>query len=149
MKRYTDRNGKAHSVEITLAHRRQIRDQMEIDLVKCAHDDAALRHMLDELSGEDDQLWEMLSIIESIPVADLLAAADAQTIDDAGAALLGAIIDFFPSRSPLRAPLQRLQERVKETQGEAIAVAQAALMELVESLDIGSALETAQAPMSG
>jgi hypothetical protein len=78
-----------------------------------------------------------------------LAAADAQTIDDAGAALLGAIIDFFPSRSPLRAPLQRLQERVKETQGEAIAAAQAALMDLVESLDIGSALETAQAPMSG
>jgi DnaJ-domain-containing protein 1 len=149
MRKYTDRHGKEHSVEITLLHRRQIRERLEIDLVKCAHDSDALNEMLQEISTDELCGWEMLAIIEGSTADSLMAAADGDTHEAALDALLGAIVDFFPQRSTLRAPLLRLIDKVKDSQDEAIMAARAALMEHVENLSISSVLVGAQVLTNG
>jgi len=148
VKRYTDRHGQEHRVEVTLLTRRRILEQMEIDLVRCAHDYDALTAMLNELS-QDDVVWQMLAIIEGKQVDELLEAADGTTHEAASAALLGAIVDFFPAGSPLRSPLTRLLAKVGAAQLTACETSQQMLMEIVDGLDFRSADITAAAPMSG
>ena len=148
MRRYTDRHGQEHVVEITLLTRRRILDAMEIDLVKCAHEDGALRSMLDELS-QDDTVWQMLSIIEGKPIETLMEAADGTTHEAASVALLGAIADFFPQGSPLKAPILRLMERIQQAKATAEEVAREILMEIVEAVPINSEPIGAVVPTNG
>jgi len=149
MRRYTDRHGKEHSVAITLKHRQQIRDALEIDLVKCAHDADALSEMLTQMSEDDLTIWEMLAIVEGVSSDELLSAADGSTHEAASEALLGAIVDFFPQRSPLRAPLTELIAKTHAAATTAAETAGASLMEIVNGLNIESVLSDAAARMNG
>lgn len=149
MRKYKDRRGVEHSVEITLLHRRQIRERLEIDLVQCAHDMDALQRMLDEISTDDLCQWEMLAIIEGVTAEALMDAADGDTAVAASEALLGAIVDFFPQRSPVRAPLMTLLQKTRDSQEAAIQAARVEMLKIVEGLDMSSVLDHVPAPMNG
>lgn len=149
MRKYKDRKGVEHSVEITLLHRRQIRERLEIDLVQCAHEREALEHMLNEVSTDDLCQWEMLAIIEGTTSEALMDAADGETAVAANEALIEAIIDFFPERSPLKAPLREYIRKATESQQAALQAVEAEMLRIIEGLDISSALDHAQAPMNG
>lgn len=149
MRKYKDRRGVEHSVEITLLHRRQIRERLEIDLVQCAHEREALEEMLNEVSTDDLCQWEMLAIIEGTTAEALMDAADGETAVAANEALIEAIIDFFPERSPLKAPLREYIRKAIESQQAALQAVEAEMLRIVKGLDIPSALDHAPAQMNG
>jgi hypothetical protein len=149
MRKYKDRRGVEHSVEITLLHRRQIRERLEIDLVQCAHEREALEAMLNEVSTDDLCQWEMLAIIEGTTAEALMDAADGETAVAANEALIEAIIDFFPERSPLKAPLREYIRKAMESQQAALQAVETEMLRIVEGLNMSSVLDHVPAPMNG
>lgn len=138
MAQYRDRAGQPHSISITLLTRRQIRDQLGVDLLAAAHDPQQLTQILDDISS-GDLLWRMLAVIEGTTEDALLSVADGTTEEQAGTALLQAIIDFFPQSSPLREPLRRLVVQAEITQAEAASTVEQMLLAAIDGTDIPSA----------
>lgn len=138
MAQYRDRAGQPHSISITLLTRRQIRDQLGVDLLAAAHDPQQLTQILDDISS-GDLLWRMLAVIEGTTEDALLSVADGTTEEQAGTALLQAIIDFFPQSSPLREPLRRLVVQAKITQANTASTVEQMLLAAIDGTDIPSA----------
>ena len=90
--------GQIHTLRITLAHRRPIIDATEWDLLELAHKPERLDAFLKTLAEDDDLIWALLGQIEGRTPEDLMAVADGTTHEEASAALLEAIADFFPAR---------------------------------------------------
>jgi len=135
---YKDKAGQPHSISITLLTRRQIRDQLGVDLLAAAHDPQQLTQILDGISS-GDLLWRMLAVIEGTTEDALLSVADGTTEENAGTALLQAIIDFFPQSSPLREPLRKLMVQAEATQAELASTVEQALLAAIDGIDIPSA----------
>lgn len=138
MAQYKDRANQPHNISITLLTRRQIRDQLGVDLLAAAHDPQQLTAILDGISS-GDLLWRMLAVIEGTTEDALLSVADGTTEEHAGTALLQAIIDFFPQSSPLREPLRRLVAQAEITQAETASTVEQMLLAAIDGTDIPSA----------
>ena len=148
MERFKLLNDQEVTVSVRLLHRKPIREAVGVDIVAAAHDPDQLKQLLDLLT-DPDKLWTVVSVVSGVSVDDLLAQADGSTEEDAGTALLEAVVSFFPKSSPLRTPLLRLLERAKETHGEQVRDAEQLALEAVESLDIGSVISDANQRTNG
>jgi len=141
-------NDQEVAVSVRLSHRKPIREAVGVDIVAAAHDPDQLKQLLDLLT-DPDKLWTVVSVVSGVSVDGLLAQADGSTEEDAGTALLEAVVSFFPKSSPLRTPLLRLLERAKETHGEQVRNAEQLALEAVENLDIGSVISDANQQTNG
>jgi len=148
MERFKLLNDQEITVSVRLSHRKPIREAVGVDIVAAAHDPDQLQQLLNLLT-DPDKLWTVVSVVSGVSVDDLLAQADGSTEEDAGTALLEAVVSFFPKSSPLRTPLLRLLERAKETHGEQVRNAEQLALEAVENLDIGSVISDANQQTNG
>ena len=149
MAQYRDTAGQVHTLRITLAHRRPIIDATEWDLLELAHKPERLDAFLKALAEDDDLIWALLGQIEGRTPDELMAVADGTTHEDASAALLESIADFFPARSPLRAPMLELLERTRAAQQAATDVIEGQLLQAVRGWPTSSVESSAAVPMSG
>ncbi len=148
MERFKLLNDVGVNVSVRLSHRKPIREAVGVDIVAAAHDPDQLRQLLDLLT-DPDKLWTVVSVVSGVPVDDLLAQADGSTEEEAGTALLGSLISFFPKSSPMRNPLNRLLEKAKEQHSQQLQTAEAMAMEVVEGMVIGSEISDAEVPTNG
>jgi len=148
MERFKLLNDQEITVSVRLSHRKPIREAVGVDIVAAAHDPDQLQQLLNLLT-DPDKLWTVVSVVSGVSVDDLLAQADGSTEEDAGTALLEAVVSFFPKSSPLRTPLLRLLERAKETHGEQVRNAEQLALEAVENLDIGSVISDVNQQTNG
>ena len=149
MSSFIDMLGERHELTITLAHRARIKRTTGWDLVELAHKPERLQALLEALQADDDLLWQILSILTEKPAAALLAAADGSTLEDASAALLEALTDFFPASSPLRRPLENLWRQLQRTRQQAAGAMEEQLIAAVNSLDIASVISGSTQSTSG
>ena len=149
MSSFIDMLGERHELTITLAHRAQIKKRTGWDLVELAHKPERLQALLEALQADDDLLWQMISILTEKPAAALLAAADGSTLEDASAALLEALTDFFPASSPLRRPLENLWRQLQRTRQQAAGAIEERLLTAVNNLDIASVISGSTQSTSG
>lgn len=149
MSSFVDKLGERHELSINLAHRARIKTRTGWDLVELAHKPERLQALLEALQAEDDLLWEILSVLTGKPATALLAAADGSTLEDASAALLEAITDFFPASSPLRRPLENLWRQLQRTRQQAAGAIEEQLTAAVNRLDIASVISVSALSTSG
>lgn len=149
MSSFIDMLGERHELTITLAHRAQIKKRTGWDLVELAHKPERLQALLEALQADDDLLWQILSVLTDRATAALLAAADGSTLEDASAALLEALTDFFPASSPLRRPLENLWRQLQQTRQQAAGAIEEQLIAAVQNLDIASVISGSTQSTSG
>lgn len=149
MSSFIDMLGERHELTITLAHRALIKNRTGWDLVELAHKPERLQALLEALQADDDLLWQILSVLTGKSAAALLAAADGSTLEDASAALLEAITDFFPASSPLRRPLVNLWRQLQQTRQQAAGAIEEQLTAAVNRLDIASVISGSALSTSG
>ena len=149
MSTFIDMLGERHELTITLAHRALIKNRTGWDLVELAHKPEQLQALLEALQADDDLLWQILSVLTGKAAEALLAAADGSTLEDASAALLEAITDFFPASSPLRRPLENLWKQLQWTRQQAAGAIEEQLLTAVNRLDIASVISGSTLSTSG
>lgn len=148
MRQYTDMRGKSHPLEITLATRRMLRDQLNIDLVACSTDPTQLQALLTAIS-DDDYLLRVLAICEQTEVGELEQVFSDDTLAAAGDAFMEALTDFFRDSSPLKQPLRKLLDRLRTHMATHQGAAQEALTHVVETLDLSTVPSLSPTPTNG
>ena len=120
---FTDLRGQVHELKITMATRRKIRDACEVDLLAAIQDTTLLQTVLARITEDDEFVLSAVGVIVGVDASALEEAADAQVYADASTALVEAIVDFFPSSSPVRKPLQTVldnQTAMRQAEGEIV-----------------------------
>jgi hypothetical protein len=138
MAQYRDTAGRQHVLRITMAGRQRILDRTEWDLLQLAHDPQRLSEFLKALQLDDSLIYEILGAIEQLEPAAIQDVADGTTHEEASAALLEAIADFFPKGSPLKAGLQDLLAKLLEAQETARRAISEQVEAAVQALDMTS-----------
>lgn len=124
---YVDIAGVEHVLRITLATARQLRESVQIDLLKAVSEPATLKQLLDRIGEDPAFVFEFLAIVEGVSAEALEAVADATVLEAASTAMVEAIIDFFPESSPLKGPIRNLMTQVEINQKASSALIEAAL----------------------
>lgn len=124
---YVDIAGVEHVLRITLATARQLRESVQIDLLKAVSEPATLKQLLDRIGEDPAFVFEFLAIVEGVAAEALEAVADATVLEAASTAMVEAIIDFFPESSPLKGPIRNLMTQVEINQKASSALIEAAL----------------------
>ncbi len=124
---YVDMAGVEHVLRITLATARQLRESVQIDLLKAVSEPATLKQLLDRIGEDPAFVFEFLAIVEGVSAEALEAVADATVLEAASTAMVEAIIDFFPESSPLKGPIRNLMTQVEINQKASSALIEAAL----------------------
>lgn len=140
MRHYTDTKGQQHAVEITLRTRAAIKARHDLDLLACASKPDVLEGLLSRVVEDDAFLFELLSIIEGVPLESLQNAADGSTLEAASQAFLEALIDFFPASSPLRRPLRELNTKALAHHSNVAGTIEAGMLQTVSTMDFPTAL---------
>lgn len=124
---YVDIAGVEHVLRITLATARQLKELVQIDLLKAVSEPATLKLLLDRIGEDPAFVFEFLAIVEGVSAEALEAVADASVLEAASTAMVEAIIDFFPESSPLKGPIRNLMTQVEISQKASSALIEAAL----------------------
>lgn len=124
---YVDIAGVEHVLRITLATARQLKESVQIDLLKAVSEPATLKQLLDRIGEDPAFVFEFLAIVEGVSAEALEAVADATVLEKASTAMVEAIIDFFPESSPLKGPIRNLMTQVEINQKASSALIEAAL----------------------
>jgi hypothetical protein len=124
---YVDIAGVEHVLRITLATARQLKESVQIDLLKAVSEPATLKQLLDRIGEDPAFVFEFLAIAEGVSAEALEAVADATVLEAASTAMVEAIIDFFPESSPLKGPIRNLMTQVEINQKASSALIEAAL----------------------
>ena len=124
---YVDIAGVEHVLRITLATARQLKESVQIDLLKAVSEPATLKQLLDRIGEDPAFVFEFLAIVEGVSAEALEAVADATVLEAASTAMVEAIIDFFPESSPLKGPIRNLMTQVEINQKASSALIEAAL----------------------
>jgi hypothetical protein len=120
---FTDLRGQVRELKITMATRRKIRDACEVDLLAAIQDTTLLQTVLTRITEDDEFVLSAVGAIVGVDASALEESADAQVYADASTALVEAIVDFFPSSSPVRKPLQTVldsQTAMRQAEGEIV-----------------------------
>jgi len=138
MHAFTDTKGRAWDVEIHVQALRNLKAKAEVDLM-----DLADGQLLEQLSSRPDVLAQVLWVLveAQAKAAGITPEAFAEglagdVIDDATAALLGELVDFFPSRR--RAALKTALEKLNALENLAVEKA----IELLKSDRLDKRLES-------
>ena len=145
---FTDLRGQVYELKITLATRRKIRDACEVDLLAAIQDTALLQSVLTRITEDDEFVLSAVGVIVGVDASALEEAADAQVYADASTALVEAIVDFFPSSSPVRKPLQTVldnQTLMRQAEGE---IVEATMMRAIREA-FGTASNASQTQTNG
>ena len=124
---YVDIAGVEHVLRITLATARQLKESVQIDLLKAVSEPATLKQLLDRIGEDPAFVFQFLAIVEGVSAEALEAVADATVLEAASTAMVEAIIDFFPESSPLKGPIRNLMTQVEINQKASSALIEAAL----------------------
>jgi len=132
---FTTLDGKTHSVKITMAGRRKIREATEIDLLRAVEQPNLLTEVLTRITEDDEFVLTALGALLDVSTESLEAVADATVYADASTALVEAIVDFFPDSSPIKRPLKLAVEN-----GTILTESRAAMIEatLMQAIGTGS-----------
>lgn len=139
MPQWTDKAGKAHTLEITGSIARQMKQQIDIDLMQCLVDQAGIESILKRLADSPETLMVACAIAEGVAADDsFFAVWDGDSFEAASVALLESIANFIPRRP--REILHRLIVKMKAANDAIGDKATAAAMATIEKLDFSSAL---------
>lgn len=128
---FTTLDGKTHSVKITMAGRRKIREATEIDLLRAVEKPDLLTEVLTRITEDDEFVLTALGALLDVSAESLEAVADATVYADASTALVEAIVDFFPDSSPIKRPLRLAVENGTIVTESRAAVIEATLMQAI------------------
>lgn len=149
MHSYMDKDGKEHVLNLNLGTRRRLKELLNVDLLAAAADPKVLDAMLTALATDQDHLLAVLSVVECIRVEELEQAFDGTTLDNAGTALVEAIIEFFPESSPVRRPLLDLMQKAQAYRDKAVKTISEGMLEQVSSLDLDTVFSSSETSMNG
>lgn len=128
---FTTLDGKTHSVKITMAGRRKIREATEIDLLRAVEQPNLLTEVLTRITEDDEFVLTALGALLDVSAESLEAVADATVYADASTALVEAIVDFFPDSSPIKRPLRLAVENGTILTESRAAMIEATLMQAI------------------
>ena len=149
MAKYRDTVGETHELRINLNHRDRIRDATEWDLLRLAHEPDQIDGFIRAVQEDNDLRWVIIAEIERKDAQQLKELADGTVNDDALAALLDAVGDFFQTSSPLKTAYQALLEHTRKAQRETTAVIAQQIAQTLLASHTNLAGLSAAVPMSG
>lgn len=149
-RKWTDRHGTQHTVEIDVPAAMRLRDECDVDLLKCLSDPDAFQPVVQQLHADPVLTISCLAVIADVSDSDpedFGRLFDGQALSGGTDALLEAIIDFFqePQRTILRRLLERTEQHVSNVRVASTAKALAA----VDSLDFDLVLSSSPTRGSG
>lgn len=145
---YKDIRGNVHELTITIATRNRLKDQLEIDLAGLWVYPEKLEQFLTTVL-ETEKLWKVLGVLEGVPADDLMNAANGDTEEQAGMALLQALTDFFPQSHPVTKGMKTLLDRVRKANHIHQEAAGKLLAGLATSLDLSTVFSSADPSTNG
>jgi hypothetical protein len=123
MAKFTDRTGHVWLVDLDVATLNRIRAKLEVDLYAALDEDfAGLRALLEDLPKLVDVLYlacERAAKESNVSDEDFGRSLAGDALEDAGQALVDAVIDFFPHRKA-RDALQRAVRISRQQQSETL-----------------------------
>lgn len=137
MSGFKDLKGRAWSVDLTLGEIRQIRDELDVDLLACLENDAAiLRRLFSDVYLVGDCLvvaCRRQCRDQGIEVDDFVRSLGGDCLESAHSAFVDALIDFFPP--PRREALRKMVDKAREVGRRVQALGMAKIDQVVESID--------------
>ena len=123
MPKFTDRTGRVWIVELDVATLNRIRAKLEVDLYSALDDEfSGLRSLLEDLPKLVDVLYlacEREAKEKNVSDEDFGRSLAGDALEDAGHALVDALIDFFPHRKA-RDALQRAVRISRQRQNQTL-----------------------------
>lgn len=149
MRVYMDRHGVQHTVEVSLATRRVIKERHGVDLLLCATDPMQLQEFVSRLSDDDRFLLEALAIAEHSNADAIEQVLDGTSLQEAANAFVQAVIDFFPDASPLKAPLRAMLAKTEAHVALVMQTTQDVMLRGVEEMDFRTELSASPNQTNG
>lgn len=144
MHSFCDTDGNAWRVAVTLREHARFKSQLGVDIFTLLDDSAAL---LNRLHTDWDLIGNMLMICVAGQMADrdysaerFVAALAGDVLEDAQAALVDAIVDFFPRQR--REALAKMVAKGRQVGHRAQQIAMERTTEALEQLDVDSLART-------
>lgn len=147
MAQFTDRNGKTHQLAITYGTAISLRSSCQLDLPSCLTDPEKLVAIMTQLQEPVQLIAALAVILKAESPEQLFDLFDGDSLAAAGAALIEAIVDFFPAAQ--RTILQRLVMSVKKYQETTIKQAVSTASVAIDGMDWSTVLAQSAIPGSG